>query len=124
MFYEETYMAARDYLGRVREAKETIDVLEKRMALRREIGADVEELEGELANARDVLKVRKADTAEMISRLGKAKVQMVMLLRYVELKTWEQVAEEMDLTVRQVQSLHGAGLVSLEERLTCDGDEV
>ena len=117
MYYTDNYMTARNYLDRVREAKHTIDVLEKRISLKREIGVDVEGLEGELANARDVLKVRKADTAETISHLETAKVQMVMLLRYVELKTWEQIAEEMDITVRGVQSLHGAGLSSLEERL-------
>ena len=115
--FEDTYMAARNYLGRVREAKDSIDVLEKRISLREEIGVDTEELENELANARDVLKVRKADTAETISRLNGARVQLVMIKRYVELKPWEQIAEEMDLTVRAVQGAHGGGLVQLEERL-------
>lgn len=117
MYYEDSYMQARTYLGRVREAKESIDMLEKRISLRAEIGADVSDLEDELANANDALKVRRADVADMVSRLGKPNVQMVLLLRYVELKTWEQIATEMDRSIRSVQSLHGSGLVQLEAML-------
>ena len=118
--FEDTYMAARNYLGGVCEAKESIDMLEKRISLREEIGADTSELEGELNNARDVLKVRKADTAETISRLRGVRVQMVLVLRYVELMTWDQIAEEMNLSVRSVQSIHGNGLEQLDERLTAE----
>ena len=116
--FDDTYMTARNYLDLVREAKETIDVLEARISLRKEIGAETEELEGELANARDVLKVRQADTADTISRLKGSRIQLVLLKRYVELKTWEQIASEMDCTVRRAQSIHGGGLVQLEERLS------
>lgn len=115
--FDDTYMEARDYLGLVREAQETIEVLEKRIELRSEIGVETEELEKELANARDVLKVRKADTADTISRLKGTRVQLVMLKRYVDLESWEQIAEEMDLGIRTVQSAHGGGLVQLEKRL-------
>lgn len=121
MFYEDNYMAARNYLGLVREAQETIDVLEKRISLRGEIGVDNSELEGELANARDVLKVRKADTAETISRLKGTRVQLVMMKRYVDLETWEKIAEDLDMGIRSVQSIHGGGLVQLEERLAEGG---
>ena len=119
--FEDTYMAAREYLGRVREAKESIDILEKRISLREEIGVETDELEKELENARDVLKVRKADTAETISRLNGVRIQMVLMLRYVEMMTWEQIAEEMNLSVRSVQSIHGGGLVQLDERLMAAG---
>ena len=34
-----------------------------------------------------------------------------------DLETWEEIAEDLDLGVRAVQSVHGAGLVQLEERL-------
>ena len=115
--FEDSYMAARNYLGLVREAHETVEVLEKRISLRSEIGVENEELEGELANARDVLRVRRADTAETLSRLKGARVQLVMIKRYVDLETWEEIAEDLDLGVRAVQSVHGAGLVQLEERL-------
>ncbi len=115
--FDDTYMMARNYLGLVREAQETIEMLEKRIGLRSEIGVGTEELEKELANARDVLKVRKADTAETISRLNGTRVQLVMMKRYVELKSWEQIAGEMDLGIRTVQSAHGGGLVQLEKRL-------
>lgn len=117
MMYEDTYKEARDYLTRVRDAQDTIDVLEKRIALRAEIGLDNDELEAELANARDTLKVRKADTAETISRLKGPRVQLVMMKRYVDLMSWEEIAQEMDLGVRAVQSTHGGGLVQLEELL-------
>lgn len=120
MYYEDSYMTARNYLGLVREAQGIIEVLEKRIDLREAIGADNGELEGELANARDVLKVRKADTAETISRLMGASVQLVMMKRYVEFKTWDQIAEEMDLGVRAVQSIHGDGLVQLEKKLSME----
>lgn len=117
MMYEDTYKEARDYLARVRDAQDTIDVLEKRIALRAEIRLDNDELEAELANARDVLKVRKADTAETISRLKGPRVQLVMMKRYVDLLSWDEIAQEMDLGVRAVQSTHGGGLVQLEELL-------
>ena len=42
--FDDTYMTARNYLDLVREAKETIDVLEARISLRKEIGAETEEL--------------------------------------------------------------------------------
>ena len=47
-------------------------------------------------------------------------VSATMIKRYVDLETWEQIASEMDMTVRAVQSLHGYGLVEMEAQL---GDE-
>ena len=122
MFYEDSYMTARSYLAMVREAQETIDVLEKRIELRSEIGTDSEELGAELADARSALKVRKADAADTISRLKGPRVQLVMLKRYVDLETWEQIAEELDTGVRTVQSIHGDGLAQLEKQLEGGGD--
>ena len=111
-------MRTRNYLGLVREVQGQIEMLEKRIALRREIGLDCRELEDELANARDVMKVRKADTTDTISRLKDYGVQKVLVLRYVDLKSWEQISEEMERSIRTVHKLHGKGLLQLDERFS------
>ena len=117
-------MRTRKYLSLVRETQGQIEMLEKRIALREEIRMDCHELEGELANARDVLKVRKADIADTISRLKGFDVQKVMLLRYVDLKSWERIAEEMERSIRTVHKLHGKGLFQLDERFANTKKEV
>ena len=118
--FEDSYVKARNYLGQVKETQEAVDILEKRISLRKEIEIETDELEVKLAEARDDLKVQKSNTAESLSRLSRPNVALVMIKRYVDLETWEQIAQEMDMTVRAVQSLHGYGLVEMEGRL---GDE-
>jgi DNA-directed RNA polymerase specialized sigma24 family protein len=115
--FEDTYVNARNYLGQVKETQEMVDILEKRISLRKEIGIETDELEEELVEAREDLKVQKSNTAESLSRLSRPNVALVMIKRYVDLETWVQIAQEMDMTVRSVQSLHGYGLVEMEAQL-------
>ena len=94
--FEDSYVKARNYLGQVKETQEAVDILEKRISLRKEIEIETDELEVELAEAREDLKVQKSNTAETLSQLSRPNVALVMIKRYVDLETWEQIAQEMD----------------------------
>jgi len=41
----------------------------------------------------------------------------VMMRRYIDLKTWDQIAEDLDVGVREVQKLHGKALPILDGML-------
>ena len=41
----------------------------------------------------------------------------VCWLKYIELKDWTEIAEEMDKTARTVQRIHGNALLSVQEIL-------
>ena len=46
-----------------------------------------------------------------------------MMKRYVDLKSWEEIAADMNIGVREVQKLHGRALPFLDELLAnsnCD----
>ena len=122
--YEDTFMTAREFLATVREAEQRIEVLERRIAYRQELGEDTAELETERETAEREKLTNANEVMDAISHLRKADQQTVMMKRYVDLKSWEEIAAGMDIGVREVQKLHGKALPFLDELLGGGSDEV
>ena len=121
--YEDTFMTAREFLATVREAAQRIEVLERRIAYRQELGEDAVDLEAERETAEREKLTHANEVMDAISHLRKADQQTVMMKRYVDLKSWEEIAADMDIGVREVQKLHGRALPFLDELLVnsnCD----
>lgn len=123
---EETYHATRQYLVRVRELTQKIALLKNRIAYREDdlfsddslgvVGRD--ELQKELADAERELKIATVQVTDLIGQLKDATQQVVMTKRYVDGKSWDAIALEMDIGVRAVQKAHGKALLNLDEILS------
>jgi len=122
--YEDSFMTAREFLGMVREDAQRVEVVERRIAYRQELGEDAVDLEAELETENREKLTRANAVMDAISRLRKADQQTVMMKRYVDLKSWEEIAADMDIGIREVQKLHGRALPALDEMLGENADEV
>ena len=122
--YEDSFMTAREFLGMVREDAQRIEVLEKRIEFRNELGEATADLEAELGTMEQEKLHHANAVMTAISRLRKADQQTVMMKRYVDLKSWEEIAADMDIGIREVQKLHGRALPALDEMLGDNADEV
>jgi len=108
----------------VREDAQRVEVVERRIAYRQELGEDAVDLEAELETENREKLTRANAVMDAISRLRKADQQTVMMKRYVDLKSWEEIAADMDIGIREVQKLHGRALPALDEMLGENADEV
>ena len=123
---EETYPAARKHLSRVRELTHKVTLLKNRIAYREDdlfsddsIGVvGTEQLRNELAETERELKIATVQVTDLIGQLMDAKQQVVMTKRYVDGKSWDAIALQMDIGVRAVQKAHGKALLHLEELLS------
>ena len=59
----------------------------------------------------------KAEILSTIMRLDDRRQRLVLMEYYVEMKTWEQVAVDMNYAFRHVIRLHGMALKSLQQIL-------
>ena len=57
----------------------------------------------------------KQEILEVVLRLGDTRYQDLLMKRYVDIKTWEQIAVEMNYTYRRITQLHGEALKAAEE---------
>lgn len=66
-------------------------------------------------NARiDALYAIKKEVAAMIDKVQDDQLREILLLRYVSVMTWEQIAVAMDLSYRHVCRLHGDALEAVK----------
>ena len=75
------------------------DVICKIIDLQNEINKDIDELVDLKKNIVNIVKV-----------VPNSEHQMVLELRYLCFKTWEEIAVEMGYSVRNIYNLHGAAL--------------
>lgn len=61
------------------------------------------------AQVRDLCRLKRAGI-QAIDRIEEARLREVLELYYLDGYTWEQVAERMGYTIRNVTNLHGAAL--------------
>jgi DNA-directed RNA polymerase specialized sigma24 family protein len=57
----------------------------------------------------------KSDVIVLIERVNSKKQREVLELRYVCCKTWEDIADDMNMTVRNVHYIHGNALTRLKK---------
>ena len=69
------------------------------------------ELSKELNEMIDEFIIFKHHTVKEIGSIKNKQESEVLFKRYVEFKSWEDIAAEMDLTVCQVTTLHARGLL-------------
>ncbi|MCM1234894.1 MAG: hypothetical protein NC489_32740 [Ruminococcus flavefaciens] len=85
--------------------------------------ARIDELEREINQNISDLSDWKKEAFERIGRVADLDQRNVLLARYVEGKKWEQVAVEINLSIRQVTRIHGGALMSFagcnEDVLEC-----
>ena len=119
-------LGARAFLQRIRETNRRIELLERRCKFREETGENTDDLKTQIEACREELKVVTSEIAEEISKLNNVAQEMVLVKRYIDLLTWDQIAEEMDIRVNTVLKFHGFGLHRMQKQLQRDGlvDEI
>ena len=121
--FEDTFMTARTVLGRVKELTNQLEVSKRRAQYKAELGEDTSEIEAGQKNLEQSILEWKSSILETLTNLPTAMQATVMMKRYVDLMSWEDIAEDMDVGVREVQKLHGKALPILDEMLRAK-DEV
>ena len=120
-YYPIHFVETRKYLQQVRDQKRHIQLLENRIQYRRDAGLDTSWHEEELEKSRKQLTLTIAEDAEEISKLKDVNQEVVLTKRYIDLMTWDEVAETADLKMRTVQKCHGHALPCMQEILLSDG---
>ena len=77
---------------------------------RMDVVARIVDAERELDAQIDRMLALKAEIQETISRVGDERMRVLLELRYLNGHTWEDVAEEMHYTTRNIYNLHAAAL--------------
>ena len=120
--FEDTFMTARTVLGRVKELTNQLEVSRRRAQYKAELGEDTSEIEAGQKNLEQSILEWKSSILEILTHLPTAMQGAVMMKRYVDLMSWEDIAEDMDVGVREVQKLHGKALPILDEMLRAKDD--
>lgn len=75
------------------------------------------DLENEINSDIDRLVDLKRDVMETIGEVQDPNCQMLLELRYLSFKSWDEIADEMNYTSRWVHILHSKALVSVDDIL-------
>lgn len=124
--FRPSFYAARNYLNQAKDEKRRMELLRQRIDLRRNDPdgsefLDTGKLEKELKDSKQTFNDACIDVTDLAAQLPDVSQQMVVTKRYVDMESWEQIAEEMGSTVRTVQKLHGKALPRLEEIVRKNG---
>ena len=79
--------------------------------------AELDALEEKLREAEETLARVTVQVSDTICELEDVNQQMVLIKRYINGKSWECIAQEMDNTVRWAQKVHGRALPHLEKMI-------
>ena len=114
-------LETRIFLQQVRECKRSIQLLERRKGYRISAGRSTYDLDADIGVAEERLKSLTVTVADEISKIGNVSQEMVLAMRYIDMKSWDEIAEAMDLRVQTVLKFHGYGLVHMRDVLYADG---
>lgn len=56
---------------------------------------------------------------KLIKELGDSTYRTLLIARYINCKTWEEIAEDMGYDVRHIHRLHGAALQKFKDVIEC-----
>ena len=79
--------------------------------------AEMADLEATLTDEMSGLYVRRMRIITQLGMLKSHKHQLLLQKRYIECKSWEHIAVEMDITWRHCYRLHGSALAEFEQVL-------
>ncbi|MBR4874671.1 MAG: DUF1492 domain-containing protein [Clostridia bacterium] len=118
-------MTTKEWFEKVRETDKEIRALKREFLIADEFseestktGACVLSLkayEGKLFALAERLFSEKTEIFRVIIRLEKTPHRTILSLRYLTLLTWEEIAEEMDMSLRHIYRLHNEALVAAEK---------
>lgn len=77
--------------------------------------AEMADLEATLTDEMSGLYVRRMRIITQLGKLKSHKHQLLIQKRYIECKSWEHIAVEMDITWRHCYRLHGSALAEFQE---------
>ena len=77
------------------------------------------ELEDKIDRKIDELYRIKNEILDSIFRLNDPRERTILKERYIDMRTWEQIAEEIHLSRMQVTRIHGYALNSIKDVLEC-----
>ncbi len=114
-------VSTRIFLQQVRECKRSIQLLVRRKEYRVSAGRSTSDLDADLELAEEKLKTLTVMVADEISKIGNVGQEMVLFMRYIDMKSWDEIAEHLDLRVQTVLKFHGYGLLHMRNVLLADG---
>ncbi len=79
--------------------------------------AEVDEMQGKIAEAKMAAEAVRLEVGKTVCQLNDPVVQKALLLHYVEMHSWREVAKDMGYSVTHVTRLRDAGYAELEEML-------
>ena len=79
------------------------------------IVAEMADLESTLMEEMSGLFIRRMKIITQLGMLKSHKHQLLLQKRYIECKSWEHIAVEMDITWRHCYRLHGSALAEFEK---------
>ena len=115
------FRKTRDYLGQVKEASQKVEMLKSRITLYEESGMNPGALAAELETAMQTLLSKKVEISDMIARIPAVEYQWILIKRYVELMSWDDIAVDGNTNRRQVVSIHGLALPEMQDVLVDAG---
>ena len=115
------FLETRKYLQQVRDLKRHVKLVEDRIGYREDAGLDTDYQREELESLRQELKQTLAEVADEIGKLEDINQQVIMTKRYIDLMSWDEIAETADFKMRTVQKCHGRALPNMEKILLEDG---
>ena len=129
---EKRFSRLKQFLYQVRDGRSNVRMLEKRISYREDLmeciedstaeQEAVESLQAKLEQAETDLAQAIVTVSDAICRLKDINQQTVLSKFYIDGKTWECIALEMDKPVRWAEKLHGRALPLLEQLLYGDED--
>lgn len=111
------FRKTRDFLGQVKEASQKVEMLKSRVALYEASGMNPGTLTAELETAMQTLLSKKVEISDMIARIPVVEYQWVLIKRYVELMSWDDIVNDADTNRRRVVSTHGLALPEMQDVL-------
>ena len=95
-------------VGEIQQHSPMENAIVKMVDLEEEINADI-----------DRLVKLKREIMGVINSVEQPEYHLLLELRYLSYKTWEDIAERMNYSYRQVHRLHAQALNSLEQAIPC-----
>jgi len=77
--------------------------------------AEIADYESTLTDELSGLYIRRMRIITQLGKLKSHKHQLLLQKRYIECKSWETIAYEMDITWRHCYRLHGSALAEFQE---------
>ena len=140
---KDQFKPVKDFLYQVKDAKRKVSLIEGRIEYRMDSmgahgvsyeehipsghdysGSSVEntvlvlaQLEEELKQAEQDYADAKVKVSDLIAKLADVNQQTVVTRRYITGQDWEKIALDMDMSVRNVQKIHGRALPLLQGSL-------